>query len=347
VGEVTVNGKQLEQHLAEEAAREITEVRNADHPYKRPPASGSKFGSNLSHTRSSVGQIVYQSGQKAQKVVIGRTIFPWHAKAPFVPSGMSVLGAIECDDAETEVRCHECGEWYASLFKHIKAHGIDARHYKLKHGVPAGAPLCSPEMSEELRRRAMGVQCMRKSGPGYSPRMASALLKSNEDRRRAANDRADRGLGWSMHPGLANLRGKCRAQLTEKIKTLCAAKGRQPFLTELREAGIRDGDIKRILGITFRDLWYSIGIIPRNNGRPYYPRSVSGIAKREGRSRLTVEQISNFKNAIKRGETLRTAMVSELGFSDSTAKRGRASLPRRVLVELASDGISLGNEVVA
>jgi hypothetical protein len=56
-------------------------------------------------------------------------------------------------------------------------------------------------------------------------------------------------------------------------------------------------------------------------------------------SHQTTQQIKNFKAAINRGDTLQEAMVQQLGMAESSAKRGKAALSKRVLSELAKDGI--------
>jgi hypothetical protein len=74
------------------------------------------------------------------------------------------------------------------------------------------------------------------------------------------------------------------------------------------------------------------------------------MADRGRPAAITTDKIKAFKQAIDRGETLKAAMVSELGLSESVAKRGKAGLSRRVLGELMKEGVKfaeIGRQVTA
>lgn len=49
----------------------------------------------------------------SRHVILMDAVFRWEEKAPFEPSGKSVLGALEYNKACETVRCHECGDWFA------------------------------------------------------------------------------------------------------------------------------------------------------------------------------------------------------------------------------------------
>lgn len=64
------------------------------------------------------------------------------------PSGLGSYGLLD-DDGQT-VACHECGHRARSLGNHIRvAHGMSAREYKLRHGLPLTRGLVSTTFHEE------------------------------------------------------------------------------------------------------------------------------------------------------------------------------------------------------
>jgi hypothetical protein len=93
----------------------------------------------------------------AEQVLIRGKVFLYKQKAPFVPSGKSVLGALEYDEATDRVRCHECGEWFGSVGQHARrAHMLSPKDYNARHGLRLGASLCAigraQEKAERMRR---------------------------------------------------------------------------------------------------------------------------------------------------------------------------------------------------
>ena len=60
------------------------------------------------------------------------------------PSGYGHYGVLDNDGAQ--VMCHECGTWKKALGGHINsAHDMTAREYKIRHGLPLGIALMSPD----------------------------------------------------------------------------------------------------------------------------------------------------------------------------------------------------------
>lgn len=69
------------------------------------------------------------------------------------PSGYGQWGVM--DRGEHDVLCHECGQRYASVGSHAyAAHGITAREYRLRYGIPSTTPLVSLAVSRAHSRRA-------------------------------------------------------------------------------------------------------------------------------------------------------------------------------------------------
>jgi hypothetical protein len=174
---ITVNGKPLEEHLEQEAAAEIAEVQQVEIREKtwRPPAGRSKFG-NTSGARTAPGEVIYTRQGRETHIIISGTMFPWAEKAPYVRSGESVLGAVEYDAKTDRIKCHECGEWEAHVGIHLKAHGDNAKAYRLRHGLNIGSPLCGPGRSRALEILALQHQApARKVAKLVEEKIASGL----------------------------------------------------------------------------------------------------------------------------------------------------------------------------
>lgn len=151
-----------------------------------------------------------------RKVIIYGQVFRWEEKAPFVPSGKSVQGAMEYDATRDEVRCHECGGWFRSVATHLRLHKIPAREYKFKHGLRISTPLDSPTVTKTRKARNF-------KRPANLPRTWAHVKK------RATQ---------SPRTELANLRGECRAQLGRKIAKIAEDLQRQPSRKELSDEGL-------------------------------------------------------------------------------------------------------------
>lgn len=99
------------------------------------------------------------------------------------PSGHGRYGILDTD--EGRVLCHECGGWYRSVGSHVtRSHGITARDYKIRHGLPLGTALVSPDLSELHSRNATG----RVGGAGW------ARLEARRDPAAAAAARDEESL---------------------------------------------------------------------------------------------------------------------------------------------------------
>lgn len=71
------------------------------------------------------------------------------------PDGYGQWGVLD-EDAEG-LLCHECGGRYKSLGSHVsRGHGIPARDYKKRHGLPATRPLVTKAMSAEQSEKSRG-----------------------------------------------------------------------------------------------------------------------------------------------------------------------------------------------
>jgi predicted transcriptional regulator len=203
--------RNLQEALIEEVRREEVE----DVTW-RQPASGSKHG-NTSNSRS---------GRTTHVRMKRNEIFLYHTKAPFVPSGKSIRGALEYDPAADTLKCHECGEWEASLPNHIKTeHGLTARKYKKRHFLAAKTALVS-----EATRIAMVKSY------ALSPKRKICLEKLKAARvYGVAHAAAYRQKNAPMWAESLNARNHCPAQLIEYYRNIAEIVGHTPTAYELDE----------------------------------------------------------------------------------------------------------------
>jgi predicted transcriptional regulator len=83
------------------------------------------------------------------------------------------------------VTCLECGASFKQLsMRHLKAHGLDGRSYRVKYGMPRAQPLAAKEMTS--RRKEM----VQRSRPWEK---APAFVKAQEKAQKAVVQRKKRG----------------------------------------------------------------------------------------------------------------------------------------------------------
>ena len=191
------------------------------------------------------------------KIRIGGEIFLYRAKAPFVASGVSILGALEYDEGEDKVRCHECGAWHAALGGHVwSRHAMTAQEYKDKHGLNRSSALCSEAIRVKLvnhGRASAAVQAgaiagLRAIGPG----------------RRHEHPYCSRGRVMNER---RNKLGSCKAQLLEKLAVLGRRVGRTPSREEMCAAGIYPQSIEFAFGMKLREIMPLTGMLPQRRYR--------------------------------------------------------------------------------
>jgi ROS/MUCR transcriptional regulator protein len=152
-------------------------------------------------------------------VLVRGFVFTYEEKAPFVVSGKSLWAAIEYDEKQGLVKCHECGEWMQSIGQHSTlTHHLTARNYKLKHGLNLSTSLDAPPYRQ---RRVMEVRSRANNTAGLAPTCAGEAGKN-------------RGKHL-VHPSseLANSRGRCQAQTLFKILCFIKRTGQKPELKDL------------------------------------------------------------------------------------------------------------------
>lgn len=189
-----------------------------------------------------------------RKVIIRGRTFLYSQKAPFVKSGESVYGALEYDEAEDKVRCHECGEWFRSVAGHAaKKHGIDKRTYKHHHGLRQRSAL----IAEGLREKYLAS--------GRNPATLSARVGRGAELHKFSIAR--RGQIKSGAAERANENGRCHAQLLEQLARLTDRLSRIPTTAELEEHGLSVNSICARFNVTKMSSVYSLmGLHARKPG---------------------------------------------------------------------------------
>src|SRR5438552_814235 len=88
-------------------------------------------------------------------VLVDGSVYLYRDKAPFIPAGRSVLGALEYNQADDTLKCHECGVFTGMLGRHAAIrHKIPARQYKRKFGLNQSTALVSETVRTRLAEAA-------------------------------------------------------------------------------------------------------------------------------------------------------------------------------------------------
>lgn len=101
--------------------------------------------------------------RKAHKAAYQKGYMPqYHAqhRPPATPlpqrgGHLPPIGSMVYDDDGSRVQCHVCGEFFGSLVKHIRIHGLDAARYKERYGLARGTSLLSLATAEKQRQAAI------------------------------------------------------------------------------------------------------------------------------------------------------------------------------------------------
>lgn len=199
-----------------------------------------------------------------RKVIIRGHIFDYEEKAPFMPSGVSVLGAIEYDEDRDLVRCHECGEWLEIISQHaLTLHKISPRDYKIKHGLRLKTSLASrrvaqrrSEVLKEINRERGGVPVQISAAVRHQ---AISQLKNRPRKKRLPNRWEER-----------NERGSCHAQIIFRIQQISAKLGHTPTHSELKSNGLLPDSIRQAFRVTsLNKVIQMAGLTPNLKGKAF------------------------------------------------------------------------------
>lgn len=190
-------------------------------------------------------------------VRIGNDVFLYGHKAPYSSSGYSLQGVLELDEADDRVKCHECGEWCERLGNHVwLVHGMKARDYKVKHGLPLYAALLGErlrnlhvELGSKPELQAASIRAIQAAGIDMR-----AVGKLGAGKRSAGR----RGL---MH-ATRNRNRTCPQQILERIREIAAKVGRPVGLRDLVANGLHPKSIEAVHGTTWRNAVRLAGIDP-------------------------------------------------------------------------------------
>lgn len=209
---------------------------------------------------------------ETEHVIIQGDVFLYKDKAPFMSSGASIAGALEYDQAEDKIRCHECGEFFGTLANHIPSHKLSARAYKMKHGL-----LLKTALVGDRARKSMIAGGLANAHHLTRP-MTPAI------RRKAHRNALKTKREYKSAYETANGFSACHAQLLEKIRRLSEEKGGRVKARDLEKAGIH--------GLTLVSRFGSIGAACRLAGAAY--------KSKQGRKRYSDETLLEALRTFKR-----------------------------------------------
>jgi hypothetical protein len=193
----------------------------------------------------------------ADHVLIRGHVFTYAEKAPFMPSGASVLGALEYDEATDRTKCHECGTFQSMLGKHIKTHTLGRVDYNQRHGLRNKTKLTGPKKLQSMKET------------GLATRRANGTTGWAGGRSSPTTNRSSHAAIFSpdSHNEARNERNRCTAQLIYRIQVTAAQIGHTPSATDLRAAGVRVEVVERRFGNLTRAMM-AAGLNPNATGRP-------------------------------------------------------------------------------
>lgn len=208
-------------------------------------------------------------GQPAQHVIIGGSIMLYKEKSPYVPSGLSIAGALEYRKSDDKIKCHECGNWFYSMGAHlVKVHGMTAREYKTKHGLRVKSSLCGERMRKVAIRNITALNFARGGTP----------LTLCREARAHATESLKKAAFHTKTVEMRNTEGSCQAQIMSKFKTLAAELGRTPSVKDLERNDLNVGKVKYSLNVaTLEQAALLCGLQPnqkKQRGDVLWPKSL-------------------------------------------------------------------------
>lgn len=197
-------------------------------------------------------------GPREPMVRLGRTLYLYQAKAPFVVSGQSVRGALEYWPSRDSLKCHECGKWKENLGGHVGiVHCMSSGDYRSKHGLLHDTPLVSEGMRNQSSQRFRDIS--RRSPSKFIDGRASGLAVMHQwgAANLVAANRQRAGLRMSYEK--RNGRAICHAQLLYRVKRVRAILGHAPNSRELLEHGLHAGSL--LYAFNLRSLIDFMGLV--------------------------------------------------------------------------------------
>jgi hypothetical protein len=174
-------------------------------------------------------------GHATHVIIAGEVLF-YDAKGPYKKSGVSVKGALEYDLENGLVKCHECGIFLKALGAHIRVHGMNAREYKIRHGLRPKSALLSESTRKAFIARALGDR-------ERQTRRLAAL-----DRWRRSSAHLPRKVSSHRTAETDNSRGLCDVQIVDRLRKAAEQLGRAPSCSEMPEFGLSPNTLKAHFG---------------------------------------------------------------------------------------------------
>lgn len=195
----------------------------------------------------------------APQVIICGTVFDYAEKAPFVVSGVSLLGAIEYNNEDDLLRCHECGDWFGSVAAHISngVHGITVAEYKRRHGLRSKSALISFAQRDKASVVAKNVlvpargaiEAVRSNGFKHGHHNNEVRKRDVSQLSNVAGSPMDFQERQNKQSGeRRNARSLCQAQIIFRLQRMVATLNRTPSTHELIRDGIYPKMIMRAFG---------------------------------------------------------------------------------------------------
>ena len=163
-----------------------------------------------------------------------KNIMPlFKVQEPFMPApdrGIGYAGVMLRDIDDDTLQCHVCGKWIRCVGNHARiAHGISAKDYKIKYGLPLGLGMVSTATSAAHSRRAVEQN----ESVDESP-----LIKAGEilAERRASAKKSGKPI-MALHGRKSqahkNKYGLCDAQIMGRYHVVKAIIGDHPTIPQL------------------------------------------------------------------------------------------------------------------
>lgn len=213
-----------------------------------------------------------------EQVLIRGKCFLYKQKAPFVPSGKSVFGALEYREKDDRVRCHECGGWFNHVGSHLcSAHKLTAKQYKQRHGLRTEAALCGLQVSGLMSAKYNPSANFKTMAKDPEVRKRSLVAKSVA-LKEAKERKLETGAGTIMSMAEErNLNGHCQAQVLNRLSVLQERYGRTPTTAEMMANGLSPKSVCAAFNLsTIKDVMGLIGMLPNHPGRqePKYSKDL-------------------------------------------------------------------------
>lgn len=222
------------------------------------------------------------------------------------PDGYGRYGYL--DGGADYVVCHECGRELQSLISHVyTAHGLRARAYKIKHGLPLGRALDSPSVSaarSKTARARLNSKGWEKFTERRDPTAASHARTEESFQRRGvqaqeAAERARKNIAGQTKPPIDKPCVVCLRQVRtanhltccDECRRVAAYRERGGGELAVRIIGMRDD------GMTWAEIGAQLGVTGQAAGarvRAYrrHMVNVRRVVAREPRVRLEPYEVA-------------------------------------------------------